>query len=387
MRDFADGSMLRPMYEQWIRVQDAGAGVVEETAADLGRIANAFKFVEMAAAVAYANTAGTTALRKAINGASSWTDANKRWLVSIDFGISEPAALETLASLPNSEVRIPDGLEVLARKLRPRRTFHPKCYVFGKLDGSSSNFGCLIGSANMTGGGLAHGTEISAGQIWRGTLSARDRKALANARAALGWFETAWDRSDPVAAILTDYKKIKPVARTRSVEDTTEAGELYEPSGGAVVEGELAVQLANARELWVEVDVLYKNLGPSRPGNQLDLPRGSRVFFGFDPAAVPLNTIFGYVEIQAAGHGWHRKSVRFGNNMMDKVNLPVPGTEGPSSYDHKILLFERQASAAKGLPRFRIRLGTKADLKKWKAAAANHVDLTMSSGRAYGLLF
>lgn len=379
--------MLRTMYEQWIRVQDASAGIVEEVAADIGRIAGAFKFNEFAAAVAYANPAGIRALGAAVKGMSNWSDSTKRWLVSIDFGITEPNALQQLAALPHSEVRIPDGLALLARKLRPRRTFHPKCYVFGNLQGSGSNFGCLIGSANLTGGGLAHGTEIAVGQMWRGKLSSSERKTLVAARDTLGWFETAWDNADPLSKILSGYRKIKPIVRTRTVEDKTEAGELYEPPGAAEVEGDLAVQLANAAALWVEVDVLYKNLGPTRPGNQLDLPRGTRVFFGFPAAAVPLNTIFGYIELQVVGLSSFRKSVRFGNNMMDKVNLPAPGTEGPSTYDHKILLFERQAPASTGTARFTIRLGTKTDLAKWKTAATTYVDLTMSSGRAYGLLF
>jgi hypothetical protein len=253
------------MHEHWIRVQDAGGGAIEETSADLGRIANSFKFKEVAAAVAYANPAGTKALVGAVGDASSWTASTKRWLISIDFGITEPRALEILAKLPKSEVRVPDGLEVLARNLWPRRAFHPKCYIFGNLAGSGSNFGCLIGSANLTGGGLAHGTEISVGQIWRRTLTSQNRKSLAEARDTLGWFETAWDRADPLSTVLSGYKRLKPIVKTRTLEDKTEAGNLYEPPTAAEVEGDLAVQLANAKALWVEVDTLYKNLGPPGP--------------------------------------------------------------------------------------------------------------------------
>jgi hypothetical protein len=72
---------------------------------------------------------------------------------------------------------------------------------------------------------------------------------------------------------------------------------------------------------------------------------------------------------------------------MDKVNLPVPDTEGPTTYDHKILLFERQPPRATGVSRFTVRLGNKNDLKRWKATARASVDLKMSSGRNYGLLF
>ena len=47
-------------------------------------------------------------------------------------------------------------------------------------------------------------------------------------------------------------------------------------------------------------------------------------------------------------------SVRFANNMMDKINLPIPGTQGPATYDHSILLFERNGYAADGTPIFDI---------------------------------
>jgi hypothetical protein len=72
---------------------------------------------------------------------------------------------------------------------------------------------------------------------------------------------------------------------------------------------------------------------------------------------------------------------------MDKVNLPVPGTDGPDSYDDSILKFERAGVTTQGLPKFLLAVGTDADLKKWKKAAASEQERVMQSGRRYGVLF
>ena len=79
--------------------------------------------------------------------------------------------------------------------------------------------------------------------------------------------------------------------------------------------------------------------------------------------------------------------MRFGNNGMDKVNLPIPNTEGPDSYDNAIILFERQGTDRLGRPSFRVQLGAQEDLERWKGAAAGGHEFAMQSGRRYGTLF
>lgn len=97
--------------------------------------------------------------------------------------------------------------------------------------------------------------------------------------------------------------------------------------------------------------------------------------------------MFGQVVLQNDGFAPAECSVRFGNNHMDKVNLPLPDSHGPASYDHAILRFDRAGLAAGGLRRFRISLGTESDLKKWKKSALSETERTMQSGRRYGVLF
>lgn len=144
---------------------------------------------------------------------------------------------------------------------------------------------------------------------------------------------------------------------------------------------------ARADALWVEIDRLYENRGPGVPGNQLDLPRGSRVFFGFTDRDVPRNTIFGEVMIQFRGKREVGRNMRFGNNSMDKLNLPVPGTDGPATYDGSFLLFSRQAADAARRQRFYLEQGDHKDLSRWRARAAREEVIAMSGGREMGVLW
>ena len=72
---------------------------------------------------------------------------------------------------------------------------------------------------------------------------------------------------------------------------------------------------------------------------------------------------------------------------MDKVNLPVPGSDGPVDYDNSYLIFDRAGIGTNGLERFRLTVADLDGLIARKAAARNTVDLYMSSGRPYGMIF
>src|SRR5262249_52322246 len=101
-----------------------------------------------------------------------------------------------------------------------------------------------------------------------------------------------------------------------------------------------SLALATAAFLWVEVRYVVENLGRGRPGNQIDLQRGTRVFFGLGVGQVPRNTPLGTMRIRTHGTAVDC-NMRFGNNHMDKLNLPVPGEVGPATYESQTLLFGR----------------------------------------------
>jgi HKD family nuclease len=369
--------------------QDTATGAIRETLNGIADLVALGSFTQFRAAVAYATLKGCTLLKKEV-GTPQWRKTPKRWLISIDYGRTEPAALEFLsAHLRHSEVRVPNGREVVKMSgFMPKVPFHPKAYMVDDVrTGGNTVLGIFVGSGNLTASGLLTGSECGSESYWKTPLSKADGQSMAAAYKQTLWFEDAWERADPLENILKAYrgrwKKTKPPI----VEDNPELVDLYFGNAEHVVAGTEALALASARALWFESGKLTENLGKGEPGNQADLRRGTRVFFGFTPAAVAKNTNFGQVVLQNEAFAPKSCSVRFGNNSMDKLNLPIPGADGPLSYDHSIILIERNGVASNGLPRFLVRKGTATDLGNWKNVSKSHLDFKMQSGRRYGLLF
>ena len=75
-------------------------------------------------------------------------------IVGLNFGITNPEALETLLDLfeGNNKANL-----YLAKAEKMYHTFHPKLYVFGKDD----DFTIISGSANLTEGGISTNIECS----------------------------------------------------------------------------------------------------------------------------------------------------------------------------------------------------------------------------------
>jgi hypothetical protein len=74
--------------------------------------------------------------------------------------------------------------------------------------------------------------------------------------------------------------------------------------------------------------------------------------------------------------------MRFGNNYMDKLDLPIPGIDGPPSYEDSVLRFEREPDGA-----FRLSLGTPSEVRRWKRSSERAGTLlTMRGGRQWGVL-
>lgn len=373
-----------------LHAQDASVGRVQEVVDGIVQAARgAGPWERLDAAVAYASAGGVRLLCDRLRQQPSWATSSKRFLVSMDFGTTQPAAFEMLAREPNLEVRVPNASDVLAQaRLMPPTTFHAKGYLFdSEIAGGSTSL--IVGSANLTVSALATGSELMASHIWTGRLSASEYGLLREADRFRSWFEDAWALAEPAAPLLAQYAALRRRWRIGPPpEDRTRTVQRYDADPDATeVAGTVAVQLTTAKSIWFRTDTLYVNLQSRGVGNQLDTPRGTRVFFGFPPAQVPKNHVFGPVEIQIPGHAAVERSVRFGNNMMDKVNLPVPGVNGPANYDNSVLIFDRAGIGPKGLPLFRLTVTNMRGLAARKRVAANHVDLAMHGGRPYGLLF
>jgi hypothetical protein len=121
-------------------------------------------YTDFVAAVAYASFSGVRVLEKRIvtHIGSSWCQINKRWLVGIDWCRSDPSALTRLASMPRSNVRVPNGRAVVkTTRCTPREPFHPKLFIFVGPKASA----IICGSGNLSANGLTGGCEC--GSIFR----------------------------------------------------------------------------------------------------------------------------------------------------------------------------------------------------------------------------
>lgn len=369
-------------------VQDASTGRVDVVQ---GAIRNAAESLDvlnaMDVAVAYASRRGVNKLVGELSGIRTWPVATKRFLVSIDYGTTEPAALELLAGLPASQVRVPRGRRVLkSPRLAPETTFHAKCYLF--RDGRGDVAGSfVVGSANMTVSALAVGGETVASFSWAGALTPQDQLHVDSVLTYKTWFEEAWADADELAVVLDAYRALrKTLPKPRKIpEERTPGAKIY--SRAPQNQAGRVLQLSSADAIWFQTPTLNANRGPGLPGNQLDVPRNTRAFFGFPVQRVEPNTRLGTIEVRVPGFQAVEVAVRFGDNSMEKLNFPIPGTAGPASYDNAFVVFTRNGSSTGGLPRFVLDVMDDLQLGARKASVIRALDFTMQGGRRWGLLF
>ena len=324
----------------------------------------------MMAAVAYATHSGVAELLGRLAAMDGWDQVSKRWLVGIDFCRSDPTALEGLDGQRRSNVRIYDGLFVVGRdRCIPRVSFHPKLYAFRHRRKEA----VVAGSGNLSRTGLCVGVEAGLSVC---EFPGKDSRFLH------GWFNRQWGLATPLADIAVEYSDRFQSLENRTHPAPTEDDAAPESAGarGQLTPGQLR-KLKVCRHLWIQAGNLHFNRGPGRPGNQLMLKRNTRVFFGFPARDLGPDTALGHVAIEFAGNVRHDCSLRFSNNSMDVLTLPVPGADGPAAYSRETICFERI-----GVRRFRLVLGAPRDLTRWKRRSEG-IDgyFRMSRGREWGV--
>ncbi len=338
------------------------------------QLANGVAFDRLTAMFAFASFKGARLLTTAISESlPNWRRTRKRWVISVDGGITEPEALRFLLRLQRSEVRVPDGHEMLRRGLRPVNRFHPKTILLEAAEGAFRPVAIAVGSANLTCSGLCFGHEHT-------LLAGLDHLdgVPAGIAAGLESLHTMLESTPTIDEDFVDrYAAIRPARPSLPEEDRRSEHILQDRSVIAAVE---AAALARASGLWVQVDYVVPNRGPNEEGNQIDLKRGTRVFFGFGDGALPRNSPIGSVRIRYGTHSAIR-NIRFGNNQMDKLDLPVPDKEGPATYRNQTLLFTRESDGS-----FRLSVGSTAEAAAWKHTSERIGTLFgMQSGREYGV--
>ena len=377
-------------YQMSVHPQDPSAGrvgIILEAIGAAAHLASDYERVDVA--VAYASAEGVRLLDDRLSG-PNWSGARKRFLVSLDFGFTMPSALVRLSELSNAEVRVPNGRAVLdSATLRPPSAFHAKVILFG-LDEPPYLRALIVGSANLTASALTTGAEVVTTQSWsQHGFPPAAWSHLKKAQPVLNWFEDTWKDADLLEDVLDEYRirhrALPKPARIR--EDRTEATRRYLASlESHEINGELPVQLAAAKELWVDASSVISNR-KNQPGTQLNTPKGTRVFFGIDAEKVRKKTTFEPIDIRIAGSDYVARTIRFNTNGMDVINLPIPWQNGVETYKGAFLVFTRDNPDAAGRRRFTLTLTNAPDINDRIASARNSIELSMKGGRRYGLLF
>lgn len=268
-------------------------------------------------AFAYATVSGCAAFERKF-GDRYW-NASSKWLVGIDYGRTQPRALQYLLDrLPAANVRVHKGHTVCAAAaFQPTQDFHLKGCCVTNTAGHRS--GLLIGSGNFSRAGLIRNDEM--GVLVVAQSQDEDTRVVEPVRARL---TTLFNAADPAEAVLENYSPLWVPSYAKK-----------EPTLPA------APVLPGWQRYWIDVGYVTKNRGPNRPGNQIDMPRGVHRFFGLvEPPDIQPNTTIGDVDFLGLAAPLSR-ALRLGNNMMEKITLPVPETNGLGAYDGKILEFER----------------------------------------------
>ena len=69
-------------------------------------------------------------------------------------------------------------------------------------------------------------------------------------------------------------------------------------------------------------------------------------YFGFNPSDnLKKNSVIGQITFAPPVGEAVTQNLRLGNNMMEKISLPIPETHGFDIYDGKVLVFRRSESA------------------------------------------
>jgi HKD family nuclease len=323
------------------------------------RLVTGTRFDRATGLYAFASKKGSQLLVQSLaNANSGWAAAQKRWIISIDGGITEPEALRYLLGLRKTEVRVPNAEEVLKRRLKPVYRFHPKTLLLETKNTDFTPSAILVGSANLTVAGLSFSHEHAL-SAHLSDLPVADRVAALGST-GLDDLASLIDAATPIDLnFVARYEAIRPRSPSLPEEFEWPQTKLILQTN-AVIPADQSAALAGADHLWVVVEKESKNRGRTREGNQIDMKKGTRVFFGIGDADVPKNSPLGTVLIRYGQHSASR-NLRYGNNSMDKIDLPIPDQEGPPSYRNQTLLFSRQPDGS-----FRLDLGSSDQIRQWK---------------------
>jgi HKD family nuclease len=325
----------------------------------LTHLSATIQYSRLRVAVAYASERGVWRFEEIFSGQAQWPIAQKRFLVSLDHGITQPEALVRLAAFPACEIRIPGAKEVLKSATLSRlAAFHAKCYGFDMKSGKGLRLSAvLIGSNNLTEAGLTVNAELAT--AWMNRLS----EAVPLEQDFNGWWRRVWASSEPfTSSILDTYRQRRQSLRSRLPADV-----IYEEPS--------PTELAAATALWIRGGFIS---GGSI--NQLELPQGAEAFFGLEPGG-PNRAEFSLVDSQHSWSSW----IQFWVNGVWRLRLPTKPEDGPT-YGQSIIHFQKTESD--NIYKFHVARGDSGKAKTWiersDSLGTRAITLKGSKGRIYG---
>ena len=306
----------------------------------------------------FVSRSGVEVLVSGLSHSGAWGNARKDWLVGVSQGITEPAALEQVAALQNSRVRIytPTG-EISVKSLRSRPMFHAK--VVGVRHNERLH-SLLVSSANLTraaiGGGNAN---FEAGMC----VVSPPRNVE---RDWNNWWRSAWGVGLPLSKTIIDkYAR----AREKFVRENPVVLEALDLPSHA--------SLSSASALWIEAGAMS---GGSR--NQVEFSRDLAGFFGNVQSKQRL------LELRVGSRRWDDrplspKVTTFGVEIW-RLSLPTLSSGG-FDYPGKVIRFRRVPT---GKAEFLLDVAepNSGAARSWRSQANRDGYISVTSGkRAFGL--
>lgn len=338
------------------------------------------EFRRLRAAVAYATQSGIQLLKN--SGACQAAHLTSEWLVAVDWCRSEPAALDALESSRRSTVRVPSGAQIVnSPRCTPQVSFHPKGFLFL---GPKARL-LVSGSANLSRNGLTFGHELDTIIEVRNPTPA-EKKAWRALWRTNKWFINLWKSATPYTQIAEGYRSahVSSISAPAPTSDDGASSTVVSRRSG--FDQDRLLKLRSAQVFWIEAGNVSRNRGKERPGNQIMMSPMTRVFFGVPARDVPRDTHLRYLAIKYKNHISQDRTLRYSNNSMDVLTVPVPGTSaGPLSYDNEMLVFKKVSHS--GAVIFELTIASSAEraslVRRSKRVGGHFV---MRGGRQFGVI-
>lgn len=317
------------------------------------------------AGFAYVTLAGLAALRKTRTGNEWLSGIRSEWVVSIDQGITEPAALDTLLALPDASARLYLPLaELSPRTLFATPKFHAKVLRL-RVGHPQRSVLLWAGSANATGGALG-----SSAKNFEAGISVVDPASLSGDDSAFdAWWNEVWTASRPLTTtIVRKYARVREKALRKN------------PILLETMESSSSEAVTKATVLWMDVGSAS---GGSR--NQVEFTETLAAFFG------PPTKGLRFVEIVRKRRVFTDRPLAY--RKWHYVDIWRLGLPTGYSYPRKRVKLTRLLTRPGGNPRFQLEIASLASskAKSWfrEANKRGHVERTRGTSatrpaREYG---